>query len=520
MSARSHRFALLLSVTLAGMAVLIIEITAIRMLAPFFGNSIFTISSVIGIILAALGLGYYLGGTLADRRPSLLWFFSLIVVAGFSVLLLQFLNAVLLPGIAYKLSLINGPLIVSLLMFFLPALFLAMLAPFAITLLHAREAGRGVGNASGLVFCWSTLGSIAGSLSTGFLLIPRWGIGSIIVGVGSGLVLLGGIGLLVTRKLPTVFPLGVAFMGLLSGIALRHVELADGRSDVFAADGVYERIVIRDMPLRGRTARVLLQDRNISGGLHLDDGSMAFDYTQYFDLYRLFTPELKTALAIGGGAYNVPRAILQSSPRAIVDVAEVDPSLHALAIRYFALPASARLRNHVIDGRRFLHDTAERYDLVFSDAYRSFISAPAQFATLEFFRLARSRLREDGVLIANFYGSLAPDTRATIYSVLRAMRAAFPQVYVIATVDPESEALQNFIFIGHNASQPDQRIDLRRAAALEFAYPMLKRVAALELRATDALLDSHALLTDDYAPVEYYAANAIRRYDAASRRTH
>src|SRR5215472_751345 len=141
MSARSHRFGLLLSVTLAGMAVLIIGITAVRMLAPFFGNSIFTISSVIGIILAALGLGYYLGGSLADRRPSAVWFFSLIVIAGFSVLLLQLLNTVLLPGIAYKLSLINGPLIVSLLLFFLPAMLLAMLSPFAIALLHARGKG-------------------------------------------------------------------------------------------------------------------------------------------------------------------------------------------------------------------------------------------------------------------------------------------------------------------------------------------------------------------------------------------
>jgi spermidine synthase len=520
MSARNHRFGLLLSVTLAGMAVLIIEITAIRMLAPYFGNSIFTISSVIGIILAALGLGYYLGGSLADRRPSAVWFFSLIVIAGFSVLLLQFLNAVLLPGIAYRLSLINGPLIVSLLMFFLPALFLAMLAPFAITLLHAREADRGVGNASGLVFFWSTLGSIAGSLGTGFLLIPHWGIGNIIVGVGSGLVLLGGVGLLMTRKLPKILPISLAFLGVISGIALRHVAMADDRSVVFAADGLYERIVIRDIPHRDRTARILLQDRNISGGLYLDDGSMAFDYTQYFDLYRLFTPELKTALAIGGGAYNVPRSILRGSARATVDVAEIDPSLHALAIRYFALPEDARLRNHVIDGRRFLHDTAERYDLIFSDAYRSFISAPPQFATLEFFRLARSKLREDGVLIANFYGSLAPDTRAAIYSVLRTMRAAFPQVYVFATVSPASEELQNFIFVGHNASNPDQRTDLGRAAAVEFAYPMLKGVAALELRVADALLDSHPVLTDDYAPVEHYAANAIRRYDAASRRTH
>src|SRR6266478_2838154 len=226
MSARSHKFGLLLSVTLAGMAVLIIEITAIRMLAPFFGNSIFTISSVIGIILAAVGLGYYLGGSLADRKPSAAWFFSLIVIAGFSVLLLQFLHAVLLPGIAYKLSLIDGPLIVSFLMFFLPALFLAMLSPFAITLLHAREADRGVGNASGLVFFWSTLGSIAGSLATGFLLIPHWGIGNIIAGTGSGLVLLGGAGLLATRK-PKILPVGLALVGLVSGIALRHAATGD-----------------------------------------------------------------------------------------------------------------------------------------------------------------------------------------------------------------------------------------------------------------------------------------------------
>ena len=518
MSPRSHRFALLLSVTLAGMAVLIIEITAIRMLAPFFGNSIFTISSVIGIILAALGLGYYLGGSLADRRPSAAWFFSLIVIAGFSVLLLQLLNAAVLPGMAYKLSLVNGPLIVSFLMFFLPALFLAMLSPFAIALLHALDAGRGVGNASGLVFFWSTLGSIAGSLGTGFLLIPHWGIGSIIAGVGAGLVLLGAAGLLLTRKLPKIVPVGVALLGLVSVIALRHVATADAKGVVFAADGLYERIVIRDIPRRDRTMRVLLQDLGVSGSLYLDDGSMALDYTQYYDLYRLFTPELKTALAIGGGAYSVPRAILQHSPRAIVDVAEIDPSLHALAIRYFSLPEDARLRNHVMDGRRFLHDTAERYDLVFSDAYRSFISAPPQFATLEFFRLARSRLREDGVLIANFYGSLAPDSRAAIYSAMRTMRAAFPQVYVFATVNPASEVLQNFIFVGHNASNPDRRVDLGTAATIEFALPMLKGVAALELRPTDALLDSFAVLTDDYAPVEHYAANAIRRYDVVSGR--
>lgn len=514
MRARHHKVALLLSVTLTGMAVLIVEITATRMLAPFFGNSIFTISSVIGIVLAALGLGYYAGGALADRRPSERWFFSLIVLAGLSVLLLQLLNAVLLPRIAYKLSLIDGPLIVSLLMFFLPALFLAMLSPFAITLLHARGAGEGVGHASGLVFFWSTLGSIVGALGTGFVLIPRWGIGDVVVGVGSGLVLLGAAGLVLTRSMPRIVPVGLALLGLICGMALRQIPAVESRGVVFAVDGLYERIVIRDMPIQGRTARVLWQDHNVSGGLFLDDGRMAFDYTKYFDLYRLFVPELRTALAIGGGAYNVPRAILRDSPRAVIDVAEIDPTLHALAIRYFALPDDPRLRNHVIDGRRFLHDSAERYDLVFSDAFRSFVSAPPQFTTREFFGLAKSRLKDEGVLIANFYGSLAPDSRAVIYAVLRTMRSVFPQVYVIATANPASEELQNFIFIGHNAAQ---RIDLGRAPAVAFSYPMLKEIAARELRLPEPLLDAYPVLTDDFAPLEHYAANVIRRYDADRR---
>jgi spermidine synthase len=518
MSGRHHKFAILLSVTLTGMAVLIIEITATRMLAPFFGNSIFTISSVIGIVLAALGLGYYAGGALSDRKPSESWFFSLIVIAGFSVLLLQLLHAVLLPGIAYKLSLIDGPLIVSLLMFFLPAMLLAMLSPFAITLLHARAARGGVGRASGLVFFWSTLGSIAGSLGTGFVLIPHWGIGNIIIGAGTGLVLLGVAGVLTARKMPAILPVGVALLGLVVGFALRHVSAMEHRGVVFAADGLYERIVIRDMPYRGRSARILWQDANISGGVNLDDGSMAFDYTKYFDLYRLFTPELRTALAIGGGAYTIPGSILRDSPRAIVDVAEIDPTLHSLALQYFALPDDARLRNHVIDGRRFLHDADAAYDLIFVDAYRAFISVPPQFTTREFFALAKARLRENGVLIANYYGSLGADSRPMLYSVLRTMRSVFPQVYVIATADPASEALQNFIFIGHNASQPGRRTDLRQAEAVDFAYPMLREIAARELRPADALLASHPLLTDDFAPVEYYAVSAIRRYDALSRK--
>jgi len=518
MSARFHRFCLLVSVTLTGMAVLVVEITATRMLAPHFGNTIFTISSVIGIVLAALGIGYYAGGILADRKPSESWFFSLIALSGLAVLLLQFLNLRVLPAVAGTLSLVHGPLLVSLVMFFFPAFFLAMLSPYAITLLHRRAGDGRVGNVSGLVFFWSTLGSIAGSLGTGFVLIPHWGIGNILAGVGVGLVLLGAAGLFVVRGVPRALPAAMLVAGVVSGTALPRLADPDPVGLVYTADGLYDRIMIRNVTIRGRPARLLWQDQNVNGGLFLDDGSLALDYTMYFDLYRLFTPELSSALAIGGGAYSVPRAILLGAPRAVVDVAEIDPTLHALALEYFGLVDDARLRNHVADGRRFLRDAPGSYDLIFLDAYRSFISVPPQMTTREFFALAKDRLRANGVLISNYYGSLRQGSDRVLYAAYKTMRAVFPQVYVFATADPSSERLQNFIFVGHKASPQTRRIDLAKAAEVGFAYPELRGVAAREWRPSQAQLAGVPVLTDDYAPVEHYAAGAIRQYDEASRK--
>lgn len=515
MKHRGYQYSLLATVTLTGMAVLIIEITATRMLTPFFGNSIFTFSSVISTILAALSLGYYFGGRIADRKPSDILFYAVITASGFSVLLLQLLNVSLLPAIAYELSMIDGPLIVSLLLFLLPALLLGMLSPFAITLLHRSRADNAVGSAAGLVFFWSTLGSIAGSLAAGFLLIPAFGVSQIVIGVGLGLVLLGAVGLLLQARRRQALAVGTILLGLICAFVLNGMNQAQRFAAIYSAEGLYEKIVIRDIPYQGRSARILLQDRNINSGMYLDDGRMAFDYTRYFDLYRLFVPELKRALAIGGGAYSVPKAILRDSPAALVDVAEIEPALIGLAQQYFGLPRDSRLSNHVIDGRRFLHDSKQRYDLIFLDVYRSFAAVPMQFTTVEFFQLAADRLNDNGVLISNYFGSLAVDTRPLVYSIHKTMRSVFAEVYLIASVDPASESLQNFIFIGHKKAASGRRVDLNRALDTEFSYPRLRQIASLEMKPGAEDVNGAALLTDNYAPVEFYAAKIIRKYAAS-----
>jgi len=149
-----------------GAAVLIIEITATRILAPYFGNTLFTISSIIGIVLGALSLGYYLGGVLADKYPKFSIFFFLIFIAGIFSLLIQVFSKTILPAIGYSLDMKLGPPIVSLILFLIPSLILGMMSPFAIKLktLELKEVGK----VSGKVFFWSTLGSIFGSFLAGF----------------------------------------------------------------------------------------------------------------------------------------------------------------------------------------------------------------------------------------------------------------------------------------------------------------------------------------------------------------
>lgn len=509
---RAYQAGLLVAVTLTGMAVLILEITAARILTPYFGNSIYTFSSVISTILAALALGYYAGGRLADRNPSDRLFYALILLAGFTVLLLQLLRVGLLPVLAYRLSMIDGPLIVSLSLFLLPALLLGMLSPFAIKLLHRHAGDAGVGRAAGLVFCFSTVGSIAGSLLAGFVLIPWLGVGRILVGVSAGLLALGALGMLGHARAGRLAVGLVALGGLLAVAASTRLEPGAevGVQDRF--EGLYEQIVVRDYTWRGRPARLLLQDRNISGGLFLDDGRMAFDYTKYFDLYRLFTPRLERALAIGGGAYTVPRAILRDAPGAIVDVAEIEPALLPLARRYFDLPDSPRLRNHVVDGRRFLRDSSQLYDLIFVDVYRAFASVPMQFTTREFFALAQQRLAPDGVIVVNVYASLGDELRPLLEALVATMRSELPRVYAIAVDEPRGDTLQNFILLGHKAASDSARVELRAAATTDFAYPELRLAGEREIVFEPAAIARALQLSDDFAPVERYAARLLRRY--------
>ncbi len=499
------------AVFITGASVLIVEVVAIRILAPFYGNTIFTVSSVISVILAALSIGYYGGGKLADRHPSYNWFFGIILLSGLALLFFHFIGAIALPLLSITLSLAVGPLVSSALLFFFPALFLGTLSPYAIKLQSVSVSAQGVGSTAGKIFFWSTLGSIIGSLLAGFVLIPNFGIDQIVFANGVMLFFLGLLPLVALgAEKKHLHKFLFAFV-IIAVAAWFTTQQTDG-SVVYSKDGVYEKITIYDGEYAGRPTRFFQQDRSHSGAMFLDSPDptdLVYGYSNYYALYKVFTPGAKDVLILGGGASSILKAVLAELPNATIDAVEIEPSLFDLAKKYFRVADTPRLHNHVEDGRRFLRDSAKKYDVIFSDVASTLFSIPAHFATQEFFATAKGKLNEGGIFIANMIGDLSREHPSLILSEIKTVRTVFPNSYFFAVESPEKTDSQNIIFVGY---QSGTKIDLNAPLLTHHPDPTIRSLGSKAIDIGRLGLASYPALTDNFSPIEYLAAKALEHY--------
>lgn len=493
-----------ITVFVTGAGVLVIEVVATRILSPYFGNTIFTVSSVLTVVLAALSLGYYVGGRISDKQPNNKTFFGIILVGGLSVLALHWAQVLILPTLGVLLPLTYGPLVTSVVLFFVPSLLLGMLSPFAIKLAQVKAVkDQGLGSIVGSIFFFSTMGSIAGSLAAGYLLVPNFGVGSIILGVGLGLVGLGIVPLLLLgMDKRTALKIGVVVLLFV----LSHALVSPTTNALYDKNGVYEKITITEGTYQDRPARFLYSDRSASGAMFLDGDDLAYDYTKYYALHEVFTPDVNRALFIGGGAYSMPKALLKDLPEVQIDALEIEPELVDLSKKYFDLPNDPRLNTPIADGRRFLHDAPTNYDYIFSDVYDSYYSIPMHFTTQDFFQLAYDKLNDDGVFMANIIGNLGEEKPSFLWSEVRTLQTIFPYVYVFAVGSPDDDsAVQNLILVGHKSSSPTafgQNENSHHQAIRELAGHQV------DIHKYD--LSDYQVLTDDYAPVESWTGGLLR----------
>lgn len=494
-------------VFITGAAILVVEIAATRVLSPYYGNTIYAVSSIIGIILAALSLGYWRGGIEADRNPSAAVFYRIIFSAGASLVLLFLLVIAALPVSHKFFSVMTGPFVWSFVLFFLPSYLMGKCSPFAIVLAKAARPDDGLGQVTGSVFFWSTIGSITGSLATGFILIPHFGVRTILAATAAAVLLLGGIGLALNiekkEKRDRLFLLFIA-LAVLTGLSMQKELLPEGT--IFARDGLYQRLTVFDGFLAtepNAPVRLFSQDSNSSSGIYLTKSGPVFGYVKYYPLYQLGSIEPARALILGAGVYSIPQLLNIDSPETIIDVVDIEPDLDKIAERYFGFSPVPEMRTHVADGRRFLYDSQEPYDLIFSDVYSSLFSMPTHFTTREFFELAKSKLSPNGVFMANIIASARPAKDSLLLSEIRTMQSVFPNMTVFAVDDVRDNKIQNFVFIG---MKDDRVITDDALAKIDSKVPF----AAHRLDLAALNLPAHDMMTDDFAPIERLTADFLQ----------
>lgn len=503
---------LLGTVFITGAAVLVIEVAAVRVLSPYFGSSLYVFSSVLTIILGALSLGYYYGGRLADRMPFPAPLYGIITVSGLLTLLAQLLVERVLPFSGNVFSVLSGPLIFGTLLFFAPAFLLGIVSPYLVKLVSLVANPESIGRTAGTVFFWGTIGSIIGSLLTGFLLIPLLGLRHSLVGTGCVLFVLGISGLLMYERIhkgTSVF-ITVArhslFLALSLTAAIILITLIYRSvfpfpyTVLYRSDGVYGHIIVYEVKASGLTYRALKRDTNNESAVILESYHLPFEYTQFAPWYRTLVPEAKRFLMIGGGAFSVPRTLLATDPNLEISVVDIEPDLYPLARQYFDLPESERLHNYVMDGRVFLNTNEKPFDVIMLDAFGTDLTLPSHLATKEFFETIKANLSPEGVLIINYIGTLKSESSPSLTgSLTKTLASVFPvfEMYGLSAENPSDR--QNIVYVLRNGTSTinlDDKTILAQNGT---------KVSVRDVRVSPApyLIPKELIFTDDKAPIEY-----------------
>ncbi len=484
------------NVFVSGAVVMALELVGSRILAPVFGDSIFVWGALIGVVMAALSLGYYVGGRMADRRPSYGTFTLILISAGVLILLIPLsspfiLEVTYLSGAGDR----YGPILASLLLLAAPTTLLGMVSPYSVRM--SAESISTLGGISGSLGSISTAGSIFGTFFTVFVLIPGFGVRQIVFSLGVVLIAVAVVGMTWVEKglifslvlvlmMPSLFAGGGPFLGISGNTLVRK-------------DTPYSTLTVIDSDAEG--TRTLYLNNMPHSAMYLNGSNRAvYRYTDYFNMAFLFNPEAERVLFIGGGGFSGPKQFLEYYPNATVDVVEIDPDVVTVAREHFGVPDDPRLRVFAMDGRTFLRE-AGTYDIVVLDAY-SKTYVPFHLMTREFFEALDEHLSPDGVVVSNLISSLIGDTSELLKAEVATITGVLPQVYLFPTRSRQLSQVQNINLIATKAPARLEGPDLLAMAA---AFPVpgvpFERYIGTLVNA-DILAGGELVLTDNYAPAE------------------
>ncbi len=489
----------LVTVFVASASTMVIELIAGRMVAPSLGVSLYTWTTVIGVVLAGMGLGNYLGGRIADKFPHRRTLAVLLLLSAITtlaiVLLVQLAQSFTIPTdlpIIVRFSLFIA------LIFFLPAAMLGAITPIVIklTLSDLSRAGGTVGT----IYAFSLVGSIIGTFATGFYFISLFGTRAIVAMVAGTLALLalvvGGRDL----RVRTMFLLGVL-------IALGWTASARGAlASPCTRESNYYCINVLSVALTsegGEVVTALRLDRlDHAYRSSADPLKLIYEYEKVYAVFSTQRVKQNPALDMlfmGGGGYVFPIYMEQKYPHARITVAEIDPGVTEIARRDFGLAASPRIVTYDEDARQFLFNLppARKFDVVVGDAFND-LSIPYHLTTREFQQLLKAHLAPDGIYMANTIDS--PSAGHFVRAHVRTMQAVFKNVYLVANSPGwQFAGRATFVIV---ATDRALNVDQVTAVAEELGYGYVTYIVPPDALEQYLAEEPARVLTDDHAPVD------------------
>ena len=481
-------------VFLSSAILLVLEITAGRLIAPYVGVTLYSWTSIIGIVLAGLSLGNWIGGRWADRgATSRSVGIALALAAVFSLLSLLTLTLLAPMLQASQLDLISASFVYVLCLFFIPSLLLGIPTPLLTTLalrLDSRS-GRVVGRMHAL----AALGSIAGTFITGFVLIQYLGSRNVVVISAATLFLLA---LPFFRRAARSVPLLVLIAGAVVAAA---IEYRDGFSSSCDRESNYFclRVVDASHQAPFGQANALVLDHLLHGINHASEPTMLISpYVQLMQelAERHFSSEQLPRLAwffAGGGSYTQPRAVRHLSDEARIVVAELDPLVTAtVASEMFVEPQQFDVIHG--DARTTLFRQPPRsFDVIVTDAFHD-IAIPYHLVTLEYARLAREKLKPGGLFTTNVVDAF-PDPKM-VKSLVKTLGHVFPEVDVWVDRIPQQPERLTYVI-----SASDRKIGadlLEASSGLRRSWFRINE----PLEKTGTAMSELPVFSDDFVPVE------------------
>ncbi|GMV79301.1 MAG: hypothetical protein AMXMBFR7_04850 [Planctomycetota bacterium] len=552
---RSAALALHTIVFVSGAALMGIEIAGSRILAPSFGTSIFVWGSLIGLVMGAMALGYWVGGILADTRPSYTVLATIVSLAGvYTFFMIPYMGPWLCEGVARSItSQMTGPIFACTLLFFVPSFMLAIVTPFAVKL-STRQFTK-VGGVAGRLFALNTLGSIVGTLATTFLLLPNFHFTNTLQALGVALVAFALFTLIrfkqalsgITREDRHGLALmTLILLGLVEYWAIYPVEpwVSQGQRLMHYEESEYHDIGVTEYVMdedSGRllppydVVRYLKFNENIESAIfpYWSKYRNAVGYTDLLHLPLIWNAQPKKMLVVGGGGGVAPTQYIQDyASIERVDILELDDAVRRVALEYFQMPKDSPKLNFIIgDARANLARAEGPYDIVILDAYSSGGQIPFHLMTWEFMQEVKAKLAPGGVLVTNIIASIENEAsggernadllRAEIKTLQHPKEnPLFKQVYIFPRVYNKEGALRgyetetrNIIVIASNEEKPKSRDEIVAAAKhlTQGKNPIVKVDSReyiwhaehfFDRTFTEAELSEVEPLTDDFAPVE------------------